>query len=438
MAGAAVKWLIIALAAGFISFLKLHATGFLSGIPALTYGRLMALQDVALVYGFASQAAMAVALWLICRLGAVEWIGRGATVVAMILWNLGVLVGAVAILAGDLWPYAHFQFPFGAAAILLVAYCVYGICALITFAARRECLMYPSLWLVLGGLIFFPWIFASAAMSLWSPNIRGNVLPIIAGWAGNNIIVLWLGSIALASIYYFLPKISGRALHSYGLAVFAFWLYILFGQSTGLHAFAAYPSWVITLSEICTILMVLPAIANAMNWYLTVGRSGKKIDDPAYKYIWWGALFYIVGAIIAAIAAYRPVNLFLQFTLFQAGLGYAALLGFVAMSLFGALAYILPRVADVTGSFRMHYLLTLAGALLVIVSLLLAGFIQAGKAANVANDYVSVVRSGIMPAGLAIIGFLVMLAGQFSWLWNVGRACCRCCCPGAVSEGGRR
>jgi cytochrome c oxidase cbb3-type subunit 1 len=439
MASASVKWLIVALVAGFISFLKLHATGFLSGIPALTYGRLMALQDVVLVYGFASQAAMAIALWLICRLGATELVGRRTVVISAILWNIGVLVGAVAILAGDVWPYAHFQFPFSAAAILLVAFCVYGICALMTFAARRECFMYPSMWFMLAGLVFFPWVLGSAAMSLWSQNLRGNVLPIIAAWAGNNVMTLWLGSIALGAIYYFIPKIRGGALHSYGLAVFAFWLYILFGQSSGMHAFSAFPSWIITLSELCTICLVLPAVANAMNWRATT-KGARIVDDPAFKYIWWGAAFYVVGTIVAAIAAYRPANLFLQFTLFQSGLGYAFLLGFIAMTFFGAFAYILPRIADVgwTAQFRTHFLFTLLGALLIVGSLMLGGFLQAGKATNVANDYVSVVRSGIMPAGLAIIGFLVMLVGQFSWLWNVSRLCCKCCCPGAMAEGGRR
>lgn len=439
MASASVKWLIVALIAGFISFLKLHVPAFLAGVPALTYGRLMALQDIVLVYGFASQAAMAISLWLICRLGATELIGRGAAVIAALLWNIGVLVGALSILAGDVWPYAHFQFPFASAAVLLIAYLVYGIAAFMTFAARRECVMYPSLWFVLAGLIFFPWILGSAAMSLWSPNVRGSVSPIIAAWAANNITTVWLGSIAIAAIYYFLPKITGRVLYSSATAAFAFWVYILFGQASGMHPFAAFPSWIITLSEVCTIGLVLPAIANAFNWFTTLGKGAKKNADIALKYVWWGAVFYVIGSIIAAVAAFRPMTLSLQFTLFQAGLGYGFLLGFIALTFFGAYAYIIPRLGDLdwTGSFRAHFSLTLIGALLVIVSLLLAGVIQSGKAADDTNTYLSVVRSGAMPAGLAIIGFLVMLVGQFSWLWNVGRQCCRCCLP-LKSEGGRR
>src|SRR4051812_6697204 len=334
MAGASVKWLVIALAAGVLSFLKMHATGFLARIPPFTYGRLVAPQDAVFIYGFASQAAMAIALWLICRLGGAPLVGRATVVIAMLFWNLGVLVGALGILAGDLSPFTHFQFPHNAMPILFLSYCLYGICAFLTFAARRECTMYPSLWFVLAGLIFFPWVFASASMTLWTSNLRGAILPVIAAWAANNIVTVWLSSIALASIYYFIPKISGKALYSHGLAVFAFWLHILFGQATGMHANAAFPSWIVGLSELCTILMILPAMANAMNWYHTLGRAGKSSDDVAFSFIWWAAALYVIGSIVAAIAAMRPVNLYLEFTLFQAGVSAFALYGVVTLSFF--------------------------------------------------------------------------------------------------------
>jgi cytochrome c oxidase cbb3-type subunit 1 len=436
MAASSVKWLMLSLIAGTIAFTKLHVPALLAGIPALTYGRLVAFQDAVFIYGFASQAAMAIALWLICRLGATPLIGRGASVVAAVFWNLGVLVGAVGILAGDLSPFAHFQFPHNAMPILFLSFCLYGICALLTFASRRECAMYPSLWFVLAGLVFFPWVFASASMTLWSPNGRGVVLPMIAAWAGNNIVTVWLGSIALAAIYYFLPKISGKALYSHGLAVFAFWLYILFGQSTGMHATAAFPSWVVGLSEICTILMFLPAIANAMNWWSTL-RGARSADDAAFDFTIWSARFYVMGAVIAAVAAFRPANLFLEFTLFQAGLSSLVLLGFVTLSFFGAFAYIIPRISGWAPSFHWHYRLTFWGATLVIIGLLIGGLIQAGKATDTSLEYVRVIRSGVMPAGLAIVGFAMMLVGQFSWLWNVGGAWCHCCC-GGKAEGGRR
>ena len=148
----------------------------------------------------------------------------------------------------------------------------------------------------------------------------------------------------------------------------------------------------------------------------------------------------MVGAIVAAIAAFRPVNLFLEFTLFQAGVQAFVLLGFVTMSFFGAFAYILPRVAGVnaTDTSRLHFNCTFGGVFLIIVGFLVGGLIQAGKAAGVHNDYASVVASGVGPgAGLAILGFILLLVGQFAWLWNVTGLCCRCCCPRADEGAGR-
>src|SRR5687768_15401233 len=66
---ASVAWLGCGTVLGVISSIKLHAAGFLAEVPWLTYGRVRpAFYDV-VVYGFASQAGLAVALWMLARLG---------------------------------------------------------------------------------------------------------------------------------------------------------------------------------------------------------------------------------------------------------------------------------------------------------------------------------------------------------------------------------
>jgi len=431
MAGASVKWLLVSLIAGMIALIKLHAPGMLSGIPALTYGRLVALQDSVFIYGFASQAAMAVAVWLICRLGGTVLIGRGAVVVSALIWNFGVLVGAVGILAGQLSPFQHFQFPYGAIATLLVAYCVYGVAVFMTFEARRECAMYPSLWFVLAGIVFFPWILASAAMTLWSPEIRGSISPITAGWAANNIVTVWLGSIALAALFYLLPKLTGKSLYSYALAVFAFWLYILFAQMGGMHNSAAFPAWVVGLSEISTMLLLIPGAAIALNWFYTLGgKGGKKSTDAAFRFAWWGALFFVLWIAIAAVGALQAVDRIVEFTVFHSGVTQLALLGFFTMSMFAAFIYILPRVAETEWprATRLHFTLTLIGAILVFASMLLGGFLQGSKAANLSNDHLEAVRTAGHLMGLAIIGYLLLIVAQFSFLANLSRLFIGTCC----------
>jgi cytochrome c oxidase cbb3-type subunit 1 len=66
---ASIAWLALGTLLCVISSIKLHGAGFLAGNAWLTYGRVRpAFYDV-LVYGFASQAALAVALWMLARLG---------------------------------------------------------------------------------------------------------------------------------------------------------------------------------------------------------------------------------------------------------------------------------------------------------------------------------------------------------------------------------
>src|SRR4051794_14956167 len=63
---AAATWLCLGALFGLISAIKAHGPGFLASFAWLTYGRVRPVAANALVYGFAVQAALGVALWLSC------------------------------------------------------------------------------------------------------------------------------------------------------------------------------------------------------------------------------------------------------------------------------------------------------------------------------------------------------------------------------------
>src|SRR5216110_329549 len=65
----ALIWLVLNSVLGLITSIKLHAPGFLANCSWLSYGRVSPAQTNALMFGFALQAAVAVAVWLLCRLG---------------------------------------------------------------------------------------------------------------------------------------------------------------------------------------------------------------------------------------------------------------------------------------------------------------------------------------------------------------------------------
>src|SRR5260370_34788086 len=64
----AVLWLVFGTVLALIASIKLHGPGFLNGSAWLAYGRINPAGMNALLYGFASQAGLGVALWLLGRL----------------------------------------------------------------------------------------------------------------------------------------------------------------------------------------------------------------------------------------------------------------------------------------------------------------------------------------------------------------------------------
>src|SRR6266571_2200063 len=86
-------WVVTASVFALIASLKLHVPDLLADCPWFTYDRVQAAQMNALIYGFAGQAALGVALWMIARLGRTLLVQPGYVVVGAILWNAGVKLG---------------------------------------------------------------------------------------------------------------------------------------------------------------------------------------------------------------------------------------------------------------------------------------------------------------------------------------------------------
>ena len=98
---AGVFWLCLGSALGLIASVKLHAPAMLSGIPALTYGRLIPAQNALFLYGFAAQVGLGIALWIVSRLGRAKVVAPFILTVGALLWNVGILTGLLNILAGN-------------------------------------------------------------------------------------------------------------------------------------------------------------------------------------------------------------------------------------------------------------------------------------------------------------------------------------------------
>src|ERR1019366_2894132 len=98
-------------------------------------------------------------------------------------------------------------------------------------------------WFLVAALFWFPWIYSTANLFLVAWPVRGVVQAIIGWWFVGNLLFVWLALVGIGTAFYFLPKFSGRPLQSYYLALFAFWMLILFGTWCGIPPGAPVPAW---------------------------------------------------------------------------------------------------------------------------------------------------------------------------------------------------
>lgn len=434
--GGAAFWLVVASLLGFIAAIKMHGPGFLADIPWLGYGRVRPAASGAFLFGFACPAAFGISLWMLARLGRTPLVGRGAVTIASKVWNLGVLIGVGAVLAGGTSGFERLEFPGYSLGILFSAFTVTAVCALLTFKTRRVGELYPSQWFLLASWIWFPWVFSTAWLLLVVWPVRGAVQMAVHSWYANGIYQLFLWPVGVAAMLYFLPVQAGRSLPSRYLAMFAFWTQALFAGWGGLHNGAPLPAWMVGLSVVSGVLLVLPAWATVAN-LLPLLRDAAKGGDvqPARKFMRFALICFAACSVLSVLHAIPAVNRTTQFSLFGPGLEQLALFGFFTSAAFGAIYHIAPLVAGVDWpcylNTRIHFRLHATGVLLASAALIVGGFFH-GTAWNNPNIApIDVARKTLPFLGTATLGSLLLLGGSICLAVNLGRmvwARCRACC----------
>jgi cytochrome c oxidase cbb3-type subunit 1 len=434
----AVVWLFIASLLGLLNSLKFHAPGFLAGEAYLSYGRVHAAQNAAFLYGFGVPAALGLGLWLLCRLGRAVLAGPAMVFIGAILWNIAVALGAAAILCGGSTGFDSFEMPAWCAPLLFLAYLFIGVCALLTFHQRQEGRLYPSQWFVVGSLFWFPWIFSTAVLVLLCVPARGVLQASIAWWYAHNLDTVFLGFAGLASAFYFIPKLLSRSLHSHYQAALAFWTLALFGSWGGMPDGAPLPSWIISLAVVGTVLTAVPILAVATNFYQTVRQDLGALDaDPTLRFTYVGLIFWVIAGAQQIVGVLPSVSSITDFTWFGVAQKELFHYGFFALTVFGALYYIVPRLLGLENSawhprlLKLHFYLTFLGVLISYLSLLVAGVGQGILLANAANSFPDVMRRTMMPLRVSTVGDLFVVAGTVLFLLNFAgvlvQSCRQCC-----------
>ncbi|MGA2446146.1 MAG: cbb3-type cytochrome c oxidase subunit I [Opitutaceae bacterium] len=422
----ALVWLLVGTVFALISSIKLHTPGFLGGYEWLTFGRARTAHLNAVVYGWSTNVAFAVAFWLMARLSRAKLRHAGVLVIAACFWNLGVTLGVIGILAGDSTSIEWLEMPSYATPLLFVAYALVGAWTVITFRFRRVEHIYVSQLYLLAALFWFPWLYSIAQIMIIFEPARGTVLALVNWWFAHNVLGLWFTPIGLAAAYYFIPKVLGKPIHSYYLSVLGFWSLAIFYNWAGVHHLIGgpVPAWVISAGIAASLMMVIPVVVTAINHHLTmVGSFGALRSSPTLRFVVFGAVNYTVVSLIGSTMAIRSVNEITHFTHFTVAHAHQGMYAFFTMVMFGAVYYILPRLLlkewPSAALIRTHFWAAAIGVTLYWVDLSIGGWIQGMEMNNANIAFLDVVRHTIPFLFVRSGAGIIMTIGHLAFAVNV-------------------
>ena len=422
--GGAAFWLVAGSVLAMIASIKFHAPGFLAACSWLTYGRVQPAADDALLYGFCIPAGLGVALWLLAQLGQVPLHGAMVPVVAAKLWHLGVLVGLIGILSGNSTGFAWLEFPRAGSVILFFAYLLLALWAMMNFAARHERALYPSHWFLVAALFWFPWIYSTANLFLVAWPARGVVQFAINSWFTNNLLFVWLALVGVGAAFYFLPKFSGRPLQGYYLALFAFCTLVLFGTWCGIPPGAPLPAWMPALSSVAATLTVVPVLAvGVIAWQTVCSSTHSGPKGGPFCFIRFGLASFVLASLMLIATACPRISRVTEFTWFGPAQTQLQLYGFFAMTMFGAIYHLLPRVVGFEFPFpklaRVHFWISLFGVVLLVLPLAIGGVEQGLKLNHPDVGFMDAMKATSPFLRISTIGLMLLLFGNLLFALNI-------------------
>ena len=435
-------WLVVAGLLSVLAAIKLHAPGLLADYAWLTYGRVQPAAWNAFVFGFATPAGLAVALWMTARLSRAPLAGGGFIIVGGLLWHLGLKVGLWGILAGEATGFEGLELPRYASPILLAGYLLIAPWAFLTFNRRQQREAYISQWYLLAALLVFPWVFAAGHLGTSFLPLRGVLQGAVQAWYLQNLYALWFGCLGLAAVFYLIPKLTGAIVPSRNLALFGFWSLLAFGGLSGLTRYSGgpFPAWMLSIAVAAGVLGLFPVCAVGMNALGTLrGQAGCLKGNPVLWFAVFALLVFLLTGALSALNSLASVRHLTHFTLVGPGLDQLTAAGFFGMAAFGVWYFMVTRVTGIywlaPGLVKVVFVMWAGASLLVALAFLPGGVLQ-GLALNDPDlSFLAVVKRYLPFASTGTLAHLLLLSGALVFALNLAlvlaAAVRRCWVPAA-------
>ncbi len=429
--GAALAWLIIGGALELAAAIQLHTPAFLADCAWFTHGRLAPAAQNALVYGWGFNAAFAFGLWLMARLSATTLRHGGWLFVSVKFWNVGVLLGVGGILAGYSTSFELLEMPRFVTILLLAAYALIGVWSVTTFSIRNTENVFASQWYLFGAAFWFPWLYAVAQVMLFRAPVRGVLQPVVNAWYVHGVYGLWFVPVALAAVYYLLPKILGKPIAHYYLAPLAFWwlaLAMAFAGGSRLIG-APVPVWIPTLGTVANFMLVVPVVLIGLNLFGTLsGRYAALKGSVTLRFVLVSMLAFVLSAALNFAFSIRGFAEIAQFTLLAVLRDWLVFYACFSTAMFAGAYFMLPRLTGrewrSPALVKIHLGATVVGVLLLTVGLGWAGWTQGHMLNDATVGFTDISKAMTAWFTLRTGGLAILLLGHVAFLLNFAWIAC--------------
>jgi cytochrome c oxidase cbb3-type subunit 1 len=415
-------WLLVGSVLGAVASVKFHVPEWLGASAPFTFGRIRPVHLNMVAYGWVSMGGAGIVTWLMGRLTRTEIRWPGLLYASALLWNIGLVAGSVLILLGYSGGMEWLEFPLPVAVVIALAFVLFAVSMFRTFADRKVEHVYVSLWYILASLVWFPFLYVIANSGAY----QGVGEAAMNWWYGHNAIAVWFTPIGLASVYYFIPKVIGRPIYSYYLGLLGFWSFALFYNWNGLHHLVGgpLPTWAISISIVASLLMFIPVMAVAVNHHLTAFTHLKIVRySPTLRFVVFGAMSYTAVSFQGSLEATRSMSEVVHFTHYTIGHAHLGMYAFVSMVMFGAVYYILPRIAKWEWPYpnliKIHFWLSAIGVVIYFVFMTIGGWLQGRDMNDATIPFIDTVQAAVPYLVARSVGGIMMTVGHFIFAYHV-------------------
>jgi cytochrome c oxidase cbb3-type subunit 1 len=346
LAFSAVAWLLVYSLFALLAGVKVHASGMMADSAWLAYGRIHPASQLALQFGFLVQLGLAVSAWILSHRGKTVLVDGGYLIFGGLLWNAGVTLGFLGILAGNASGLEGLQMPGKMLPLLFFGFVLVGLSLVQTNNRRTDEEMSPAQWFLFAATLWLPWVLGGSYLLIHFFHAKGVVANIVDWWFIQNFAKVYLTFVGLGTLFHFLSALSGRQLVGRGYAQFAFWLMLLFGSVGGVSPGAPVPAWLPALSTVTAVFYFFGVIAAWVSLKRTINGASavNDADSLAYNLMRLAALVFISISVVNVIFAFPGPGSAAEFTTYGPAMELLFNLGFVGLTLIAALYHIFPRL----------------------------------------------------------------------------------------------